>query len=177
METFSALLSLCAGNPPVTGGFPHKGTVTRILDVSFLLFWTNCWTITRLTGNSRRNYGHVMSPWCDGLLQRYNMNDGPVNHSKFSWKYKNNKYMWQLILHSIHNIKSFCIDKQILGMIFPYTYISLRWRHNECDGVSNHQPHDCLLKAQIKENIKPPRHWPLWGEFTGDRRIPRTKGQ
>ena len=23
--------------------------------------------------------------------------------------------------------------------------ISLRWRHNELDGVSDHQPHDCLL--------------------------------
>ena len=31
--------------------------------------------------------------------------------------------------------------------------------------------------APIKENIKAPRHWPLCGEFTGDRRIPRTKGQ
>ena len=29
----------------------------------------------------------------------------------------------------------------------------------------------------IKDNIKAPRHWPLWGEFTGDRWIPRTKGQ
>ena len=27
------------------------------------------------------------------------------------------------------------------------------------------------------ENIKAPRHWSLWGEFTGDRWIPRTKGQ
>ena len=25
--------------------------------------------------------------------------------------------------------------------------------------------------------IKAPHHWPLWGEFTGDRWIPRTKGQ
>ena len=33
------------------------------------------------------------------------------------------------------------------------------------------------IQAQIKENIKAPRHWPLCGEFTGDRRIPRTKGQ
>ena len=31
--------------------------------------------------------------------------------------------------------------------------------------------------VQIKENIKAPRHWPLWGEFTGDRWIPRTNGQ
>ena len=34
-----------------------------------------------------------------------------------------------------------------------------------------------LFKTQIKENIKAPRHWSLWGEFTGDRWNPRTKGQ
>ena len=46
---------------------------------------------------------------------------------------------------------------------------TLQWRRNEYDGVSNHRPHDCLLnrlfKAQIKENIKAPRHWPVTGEF------------
>ena len=44
------------------------------------------------------------------------------------------------------------------------------------DSVSNHQPHHCLpnrlFKAQIKENIKAPRHWPLWGEFTRDGEFP-----
>ena len=58
---------------------------------------------------------------------------------------------------------------------------TLQWRHNKRDGVSSHQPHDCLLnrlfKAQIKENIKAPHHWPLWGEFTGDGGFPHTKGQ
>ena len=34
-----------------------------------------------------------------------------------------------------------------------------------------------VYRAQIKENIKAPRHWPLCGEFTGDRWIPRTNGQ
>ena len=34
-----------------------------------------------------------------------------------------------------------------------------------------------FIKAQIEENLKAPRHWPLWGEFTGDRWIPHTKGQ
>ena len=37
--------------------------------------------------------------------------------------------------------------------------MTLQWRHNEHDGVSNHQPHDCLLnrlfKAQIKRDQKP----------------------
>ena len=58
---------------------------------------------------------------------------------------------------------------------------TLRWRHIKRDCVWNHHPHDCLLnrlfKAQIKENIKAPRHWPLCWEFTGDRWTPRTKGQ
>ena len=34
-----------------------------------------------------------------------------------------------------------------------------------------------FIQTQIKENIKGPRHWPLCGEFTGDRWIPRTNGQ
>ena len=49
--------------------------------------------------------------------------------------------------------------------------IALQWRHDGRDGVSNHQPHDYLLhrlfKAQIKENIKAPRHWPLWNSPVG----------
>ena len=43
---------------------------------------------------------------------------------------------------------------------------SLQWRHNARDGVSNHQPRDCLrnrlFKPHIKENIEVPRHWTLW---------------
>ena len=34
-----------------------------------------------------------------------------------------------------------------------------------------------FTRAHIKENIKAPGHWPLCGEFTGDRWIPRTNGQ
>ena len=36
-------------------------------------------------------------------------------------------------------------------------YISLadllQWRHNELDGVSNHQPHDCLLKRLLSSAL------------------------
>ena len=35
METFSALLALCAGNSPVTGEFPTQRPVTRSFDVLF----------------------------------------------------------------------------------------------------------------------------------------------
>ena len=39
METFSALLILCAGNSPVTGEFPIQRPVMRGFDVSFDLRW------------------------------------------------------------------------------------------------------------------------------------------
>ena len=35
METFSALLALCEGNPPVTGGFPSLKPVTWSFDAFF----------------------------------------------------------------------------------------------------------------------------------------------
>ena len=41
---------------------------------------------------------------------------------------------------------------------------TVQWRHNGHDGVSNHQPRDCLLNPlfrEIKENINAPRQWPL----------------
>ena len=48
--------------------------------------------------------------------------------------------------------------------------ISLQWRHNERDCVSNHLRPDCLHNSlfgcrSIKH--KPPFNWPLWGESTG----------
>ena len=29
-----------------------------------------------------------------------------------------------------------------------------------------------FIQTQIKENIEAPRHWPLWGEFTGTGEFP-----
>ena len=52
---------------------------------------------------------------------------------------------------------------------------SLQRCHIEHSGVPNHQR--LLRRKSYQENIKAPRHWPLWGEFTGDRWTPCTKGQ
>ena len=35
METFSALLAICAGNSPVNGEFPAQRPVTRSFDIFF----------------------------------------------------------------------------------------------------------------------------------------------
>ena len=31
---------------------------------------------------------------------------------------------------------------------------SLQWRHNDCDGVSNHQPHHCVLSRLFRRRSK-----------------------
>ena len=57
-------------------------------------------------------------------------------------------------------------------------YLSLRWRHNGHDGVSNHQPHDCLPNRLFRPRSRKTSKLCVTGlceEFTGDRWIPRTK--
>ena len=49
-----------------------------------------------------------------------------------------------------------------------------RWRLKSPASPLFTQPFN---QAQIKENIKAPRHWPLCGDFTGDPWSPRTNGQ
>ena len=76
---------------------------------------------------------------------------------------------------------SWCCDKRMFAH-GDIVIISLQWSHNQRDGVSNHRclvwlPSRVFFQAQIKENIKGPRHWPMWRKFTGDRWNPRTKGQ
>ena len=64
------------------------------------------------------------------------------------------------IIHAVAEcikIKSFTkIDPAIVYMIKMHT---LRWRHNGCDSVSNHQPRDCLLSRLFIHRSK--KTWKL----------------
>ena len=54
METFSALLAICAGNSPVPGELPAQRPVMRSFDVPFDLRWVN----NRDAGDLRRYRTH-----------------------------------------------------------------------------------------------------------------------
>ena len=58
METFSALLALCAGNSPVPMNSPHKGQRRGALMLSFIFVWINDWVNNREAGDLRRHRGH-----------------------------------------------------------------------------------------------------------------------
>ena len=55
MDTFSALLAICAGNSPVTGEFPAQRPVTRSFDVSLICAWINSSVNNREAGDLRRH--------------------------------------------------------------------------------------------------------------------------
>ena len=56
----SASLTLCAGNPPITGGFLSQ----RDSNADPWCLNKHCWRNTRMTCNSARHGGHLTSPSC-----------------------------------------------------------------------------------------------------------------
>ena len=55
METFSALLALCAGNSPVTGEFYSQRPVTGSFDVFFIFARISGWVNNDEAGDVRRH--------------------------------------------------------------------------------------------------------------------------
>ena len=72
METFSALLAICAGSSPVTGEFPAQRPVTRSFDVFFICAWINGLVNNREADDLRRHSAHydviVMKDNCFACL-------------------------------------------------------------------------------------------------------------
>ena len=58
METFFAILAMCAGNSPVTGEFPAQRQVTRSFNVFFDLRLNKRSVNNREAGDSRRQRAH-----------------------------------------------------------------------------------------------------------------------
>ena len=59
METFSALLAICAGNSPLTGEFPAQRPATQSFDVFFdLRLKKNGWVNNGEAGDLRRHHTH-----------------------------------------------------------------------------------------------------------------------
>ena len=67
METFSALLAICAGNSPVPVNSPHKGQWRGALMFPLICVWINDWVNNREAGDLRRYRIHydviVMISW------------------------------------------------------------------------------------------------------------------
>ena len=76
METFSALLAICAGNSPVPGEFPHKGQWRGAWMFSLICVWINDWVNNREAGDLRRHRTHynvIVIYWCHPVCRYDNL--------------------------------------------------------------------------------------------------------
>ena len=66
------------------------------------------------------------------------------------WRHHNND-MLRVCSSCSKHVYNHTLFRDILYSCFS---LALRWRHNERDGVSNHQPHDCLLKRLFRHRSR-----------------------
>ena len=144
---------LCTGNSPVTDEFPVQ-MASNAENVS--IWWHHhdvCFMWYR-------------NQFCPG---RDIMNE---NHAQIGPWMTINLYSGQSMCQFIHCTSATVQNTHSIFLTSSFRSgwpHSLRRRHNERNGVSNHQPHHCLLfpsfiQPQIKENMKSLRQWPLWGD-------------
>ena len=109
METFPALLAICAENSPVPGEFSVQRPVTRSFDVFFDVRPNNGWVNNGEAGNLRRHRAH-----CDVIV----MND---RHVKRGQHFTSVKYILGsciVFIACIHKrlFLDFVGDSHVLGM-------------------------------------------------------------
>ena len=122
METFSALLALCAVNSLVTGESPHKGQ------------WRGVYVFFDLRLNKRFSK-QSLGWWFD-------------TPPRSLWRHRNE---WWLRKRRPHGCYWWLGAYLALGLIPPSRWpMSLEWRHNENDGVFNHQPYYCFLNCSFR---------------------------
>ena len=164
METLSALLDLHEGNPRVTGGFPSQRPVTWGFDVFFdLRLKKNGRAHNRDTGDLRRHCTHydvIVIRLCDSHSDIGNI--CKIGQHQIITKPKN-------VIVYVH-LDSFPVFSNIITVTSQWAL----WRLKSPASSLFAQP---FIQEYIKEHIKATRHWPLCGEFTGDRWISRANGQ
>ena len=100
-------------------------------------------------------------------LTQHQRPTGLYHSGKVETQSQNSSLVWNVICNIYQSCGiSHYSDVIMRAMASPITGVSIVWVFTQL-----------LVQAQIKENIKALRHWPLCGEFTGDRWIVRTKGQ
>ena len=70
--------------------------------------------------------------------------------------------------------------QELLLWVLKYCWNRMDLNHCDDVHVSDHQSLDCLfnrLRGPTPKKHQSPLYWPFVGEFTGERWIPRTKGQ
>ena len=123
--------------------------------------------------------------WLIDCNEDRNLLDWNNNDITFTWQIAclNMGTVWILAQHQVidRKVNTHDVDSNLkLHYIYSLYHDALRWRHNDHDGASNHQPRGCLLNRLFGRRSKKTSKLRVMVFVRGihrDRWIPRTKGQ
>ena len=110
--------------PFVRGIHRHKGQWRRALMFSFICVWIDNWVKNHEADDLRRYCAHY------DVTVMINL-------------------PWKINIEAADDL-----EKEGPSAVRASAAMSLRWRHNAHDGVSNHLPHDCLLNRLFGRRSK-----------------------
>ena len=173
IEAFSALPAICAGNSPVAGEFPTQRPVTRSFDVFFDMRLYKRLSKQSEAGDLRRYRAHY-----DVAVMVTSVMTGSIlsNISRHPIARPSERVIRSLCEFHIWSMFNLCHNCAVCNML-GYRIVFITMTRLRLKSPASRLFTRAFIQVQIKENIKAPRHWPLWGEFTGDRWIPLTKSQ
>ena len=138
METFSALLALCAGNSPVPVNSPHKGQWRGALMFTLICARINDWVNNREAGDLRRLLDHY-----DVSVMNISLKD-ICFHLGFLWMKKNNPFQFMIIYfqgNSFNARRALGMYEDMLNKLHTPVYFS-----KEAVFVpSYHEKYPCLI--------------------------------
>ena len=130
METLSALLTLCEGNPPVIGDSPHTGPAMRRFDT----FCAVC--LNKLLNESQLIWDAMISIWrqCNYiskyiLMSLFYFVIVIVRRAGFLWSQQDFEWWWSVPLSSASLYKSFilfcliCVYSSQFSILFWIMYL------------------------------------------------------
>ena len=160
METFSALLAFCVGNSPVTGEFPSQRQWREALMFSQICAWINGWVNNGDWRRHRAHYDvivmltHHLNQCCLIVNWAIRKKFGELN-KKTSIFIQENAFQYVVcrMASGLSRLRD-ALNEADTTVAFRCGCETIHWRHNGCDGISNHQPHDCLLNRLFKCRTK-----------------------
>ena len=129
-----------AWNSPVTGEFPSQ----RLVMFSLMN--------KRLSKESRRRW--FETPSC---LLWHHCNVITIKQTLLEKGRPSSAFFvldWLVFCQQWRSVVTFMKQIRMTCGLFLFHIFSLLWRHNEFGGVSDHQPHDCLLNRLFSDRSK-----------------------
>ena len=132
---------------------PHKGHWCGVLMFSLICAWTNGWVNNRDAGDLRRHCAHYDVTVISNIIAGTSAG---------------------ALQSPAERVESVTIRLEIT--------LTSQWARWRLKSPASRLFTQLFIQTQIKENTKAPCHWPLCGEFTGDRWVkmakwPEIKGQ